>query len=145
MDLGNSIGMDGSWRIEPNDGDSLKATMPWDDLARKGGSLGQAEYGVHSLQPVNPIGEASTSAVGLFSTPVKETRRGDILRDKREKEKRPMPTAVWADLMDTSKGRDKVLVSGCGLHHPQVCTLTWSGEGQRPHDGLGGRGRQDRR
>jgi len=104
MDLENSIGLEGSWRVEPEGSSGDKRdSMIWEDR------LAQRGFGGHSIPPVNPIGEGSGGTSGLFSTPVKETRR-EVVREKREKERRPMPTAVWADLMDTSKGRDKVLV-----------------------------------
>jgi hypothetical protein len=121
MDLENSIGLEGSWRAEHevSSGDK-RDSMVWEEhSARVGGTgtgLVQRGSGSQSVQPVNPVGEGSGSATGLFPTILNETRR-EVLREKRENERRPMPTAVWADLMDTSKGRDKVLVR---LHLPAI-------------------------
>lgn len=98
--MGDAPGLDSNWRILPSENEA--AHIPWDE-SRGVGLRGAS----HLRQPVNPVGEGSAGAAELFSAPARATRR-DVSRDR--KEKRPMPTEVWADLVDTSKGRDKVLV-----------------------------------
>ena len=113
--MGDAPGLDSSWRILPSESEA--AHIPWDE-SRGVGLRGAS----HLIQTVNPVGEGSVSAAELFSAPVRATRR-DVSRDR--KEKRPMPTEVWADLVDTSKGRDKFLVGFPALLLAITSLSTW--------------------
>lgn len=122
MNMDSSIpGLEGSWRVEPEtEGGPFQtghgSRSASRDLTGWNGGEGSVTRRVDS-SPAGPsrISAAPSTIAGVLAG--KEIRRTVEIRDAREKKdaegKRPvpMPTAVWADLMDTSKGRDKVLVS----------------------------------
>ena len=121
MSLDSSIpGLEASWRVEPETeigpsqtGHGSRSTSR--DLTGWNSGEGSVTRRVDSNSAgPSRISAAPTTIAGVLAG--KEIRRTVEIRDAREKrdaegKRAPMPTAVWADLMDTSKGRDKVLVS----------------------------------
>mgnify|MGYP007001963210 CR=1 FL=1 len=106
----NASTLEGSWRSHgaqrvPGDegpSGSERAEVVFDAAKREVASI--ASLGVY-----DPKRESSSSASRLvLPVPVAPVR----------KVHGPMPTAVWADIMDTSKGRDKVLVRETSPIHP---------------------------
>jgi hypothetical protein len=121
MSVDSSIpGLEGSWRMEPDSerstgqaGEGYRSTGR--DLTGWIGGEGSLTRRVDS-SPAGPSRIAVAPATVASALAGKDIRRTVEIRDVRDKKdsvgkRAPMPTAVWADLMDTNKGRDKVLVS----------------------------------
>ena len=124
---GSLAGIEGSWRMDGSELRKPRKDLVW-DIRRPDSIMDDTRYPNTLNNPDNmgsfnhlggskhdnldmPSSSSWSKDCSKSSSPGRDERDGKNIRDGKRVRRGPLPTAVWVSIMDTSKGRDKVLVS----------------------------------